>query len=55
MGASEGRRFNDVSRSGVSVFDFEMPRHAKGDTGTSRFIGYGAIPGFPAGAVSPGG
>jgi len=40
VGASEGRRFNDVSRYGVSVFDLELPR----GTGTSRFIGYGAIP-----------
>jgi hypothetical protein len=47
VGASEGRRFNDVSRYGVSVFDFEMPRPTKGDAGTSRFIGYGAIPGLP--------
>jgi hypothetical protein len=54
MGASEGRRFNDLPRSGVSVFDFELPRHAKGDDGTSRFIGYGAIPGFPADKVSSG-
>jgi hypothetical protein len=46
VGASEGRRFNDVSRYGVSVFDLELPRHAPGDSGTSRFIGYGAIPGL---------
>ncbi len=46
VGASEGRRFNDISRYGVSVFDFELPRHASGDTGASRFIGYGAIPGL---------
>jgi peptidoglycan DL-endopeptidase CwlO len=45
-GASEGRRFNGVLRYGVSVFDFEMPRHEPGDAGTSRFIGYGAIPGL---------
>jgi hypothetical protein len=44
VGASEGRRFNGVSRYGVSVFDLELPRHTPGDTGTSRFIGYGAIP-----------
>jgi hypothetical protein len=40
VGASEGRRFNGVSRYGVSVFDLELPR----GTGSSRFIGYGAIP-----------
>jgi cell wall-associated NlpC family hydrolase len=44
VGASEGRRFNDVSRYGVSVFDLELPHHGPGDSGTSRFIGYGAIP-----------
>jgi hypothetical protein len=49
VGASEGRRFNDVSRYGVSVFDLELPRkRAAGDPGTSRFIGYGAIPDFVA-------
>jgi hypothetical protein len=42
MGASEGRRFNGVSRYGVSVFDFEMPRAGSG----AHFIGYGAIPGL---------
>ncbi len=46
VGASEGRRFNDVSRYGVNVFDLELPRHAPGDSGTSRFIGYGSIPGL---------
>lgn len=46
VGASDGRRFNDVSRYGVSVFDLELPRHAPGDSGTSRFIGYGPIPGL---------
>ena len=40
VGASEGRRFNGVSRYGVSVFDVELPS----GRGTSRFIGYGAIP-----------
>jgi len=47
MGASEGRRFNDVPRDGVSVFDFELPRpdaDAGGDH--PRFIGYGPIPGL---------
>jgi peptidoglycan DL-endopeptidase CwlO len=42
MGASEGRRFNGISRYGVSVFDFEIPK----PDATSRFIGYGAIPDF---------
>jgi hypothetical protein len=42
VGASEGRRFDEISRYGVSVFDFEMPR-AGGD---ARFLGYAAIPGL---------
>jgi hypothetical protein len=54
MGASEGRRFNGISRYGVSVFDFTIP-HAAPSSGDdsrassdlqSRFIGYGAIPGL---------
>jgi cell wall-associated NlpC family hydrolase len=48
VGASEGRRFHGVSRYGVSVFDFEMPRTTDADTPGDhpRFIGYGAIPGI---------
>jgi peptidoglycan DL-endopeptidase CwlO len=57
MGASEGRRFNGVSRYGVSVFDFTIPREETSGP-QSRFIGYGAIPGLEAasaraGAVTP--
>ncbi len=54
IGASEGRRFNGVSRYGVSVFDFELPRATDADTGGDhpRFIGYGAIPGMLAGVKS---
>jgi hypothetical protein len=48
VGASEGRRYGGVSRSGYSVFEFALagypvPAWAKGQTG--RFIGYGKIPG----------
>jgi hypothetical protein len=52
MGASEGRRFNGVSRYGVSVFDFELPRATDAEAGGDhpRFIGYGAIPGISVGA-----
>ena len=55
VGASEGRRFNDVSRYGVSVFDFTMPGPRRSDAATeasaadepqSRFIGYGSVPGL---------
>jgi hypothetical protein len=53
MGASEGRRFNDVSRDGVSVFDFELPR-PEADAGGDhpRFIGYGPVPGLESGDAS---
>jgi len=48
VGASEGRRFNDKSMYGVSVFDFTLPRATPGTETQSRFIGYGAIPGLEA-------
>jgi cell wall-associated NlpC family hydrolase len=67
LGASDGRTFNGKSRYGVSVFDFKLPRpEAKSDLApqaqaetpsTTRFIGYGAVPGLenipPASAASP--
>lgn len=56
VGASEGRRFNDKSRYGVSVFDFTMPgKRSSSDTESgassstdlkAQFIGYGSIPGL---------
>jgi cell wall-associated NlpC family hydrolase len=52
VGASEGRRFNDKSRYGVSVFDFTLPGRKRapdagsGDSSSAQFIGYGPIPGF---------
>jgi cell wall-associated NlpC family hydrolase len=56
VGASEGRRFNNKSQYGVSVFDFTLPTqkprsdlapNAPADeTLTSRFIGYGSVPGL---------
>jgi peptidoglycan DL-endopeptidase CwlO len=50
MGASEGRRFEGISRYGVSVFDFVLPRAEQpGEASSgehSRFIGYGSIPGL---------
>ena len=48
VGASEGRRFNDKSMYGVSVFDFTLPRAKAGESSSSRFIGYGAVPGLAA-------
>jgi cell wall-associated NlpC family hydrolase len=56
LGASEGRRFNEKSRYGVSVFDFEMPRPRTSSAGSdseSRFVGYGAIPGLEEVASKP--
>jgi cell wall-associated NlpC family hydrolase len=56
VGASEGRRFEGISRYGVSVFDFTLPgqRHpsdavpemSSATDLQSRFIGYGSIPGL---------
>jgi hypothetical protein len=51
MGASEGRRFEGISRYGVSVFDFVIPRADESESESAseahaRFIGYGAIPGL---------
>jgi cell wall-associated NlpC family hydrolase len=47
VGASDGRTFNGKPRFGVSVFDFTLPRPDTGDgTKTSRFIGYGPVPGL---------
>jgi cell wall-associated NlpC family hydrolase len=56
VGASEGRQFDGKSRYGVSVFDFTMPGQKRksdpaaeassSETLTSRFIGYGSIPGL---------
>lgn len=42
VGASDGRRYEGQRRSGVSVFDFRMPRP---DT-TARFAGFGPVPGM---------
>ena len=42
IGASEGRTFKGVSRCGVSVFDFRLPRPSR--DGSSDFAGYGSPP-----------
>ena len=42
FGASDGRSFEGLRRSGVSVFDFHLPK-AKS---TSKFHGYGTAPGL---------
>jgi cell wall-associated NlpC family hydrolase len=49
MGASDGRTFDGKSRYGVSVFDFKLASpgtNRDGTTSTSRFIGYGPVPGL---------
>jgi cell wall-associated NlpC family hydrolase len=56
LGASEGRPFDGISRYGVSVFDFQMPRARTSERlgpsdgpeagPESRFVGYGAVPGL---------
>lgn len=49
FGASDGRSFQGERRSGVSVFDFHLPR----TEGSSHFYGYGTAPGLiPAKAKS---
>lgn len=42
FGASDGRSFSGMRRSGVSVFDFNLPRAE----GTARLHGYGPAPGL---------
>ncbi|TDU64662.1 cell wall-associated NlpC family hydrolase [Prosthecobacter fusiformis] len=41
FGASDGRSYQGKRRSGVSVFDFSLPR----STSSASFYGYGMIPG----------
>lgn len=43
VGASDGRTFRGDKKSGVSVFDFVIPK-PDGRSPMSRFIGYGEIP-----------
>ncbi len=42
VGSSDGRRYRDKRRDGVSVFDFRLPKPGS----KSRFIGYARIPGL---------
>jgi cell wall-associated NlpC family hydrolase len=49
VGASDGRSYAGVKRSGVSVFDFKLPggESNRGDPDlVARFVGYGKIPGL---------
>ncbi len=46
FGASSGRYYGREPQHGVSVFNFDLPREGS----TSRFLGYGSIPGLDASA-----
>jgi cell wall-associated NlpC family hydrolase len=46
VGSSDGRTYLDEKQSGVSVFDFKMPRAGDGEKRTPVFIGYARIPGL---------
>ncbi|MBX7156843.1 MAG: C40 family peptidase [Verrucomicrobiae bacterium] len=49
VGASDGRTYNGVQRFGVSVFDFNLPGFpvpSRIQQSSSRFIGYGSVPGL---------
>lgn len=47
FGASDGRAYQGKRRTGVSVFDFSLPR----STSSAKFYGYGMIPGV--GKITP--
>jgi peptidoglycan DL-endopeptidase CwlO len=51
VGSTDGRTYDGIRRSGVSVFDFNLP-NGKPNAGdpslTARFEGYGSIPGLQA-------
>lgn len=50
VGASEGRYAMGRPRAGVSAFEFKLPGFPpppRYTSGTSRFVGYGHIPGLP--------
>lgn len=49
FGASDGRSFQGERRSGVSVFDFHLPKAES----TARLYGYGPVPGLMPAAPAP--
>jgi hypothetical protein len=49
VGASDGRSYAGVQRSGVSVFDFKMPGGESNRSDpdlVAKFVGYGKLPGL---------
>jgi cell wall-associated NlpC family hydrolase len=46
IGSSDGRSYRGERRSGVSVFDFTMPRTPAASEQRATFIGYARIPGL---------
>ena len=46
IGSSDGRTYRGEKRSGVSVFDFTMPRPPIASEQRATFIGYARIPGL---------
>jgi cell wall-associated NlpC family hydrolase len=46
VGSSDGRSYHGIQRWGVSVFDFKAPPPENSSRSTSRFIGYGSVPGL---------
>lgn len=46
FGASDGRTFNGEKMSGVSVFDFQLPKAPTNGGSGSVFVGYAPIPGL---------
>lgn len=51
VGSTDGRTYDGIRRSGVSVFDFKLPSGKPNNVDldlTARFEGYGSIPGLQA-------
>jgi cell wall-associated NlpC family hydrolase len=55
VGASDGRRYDGVRRSGVSVFDFKLPSGKANQNDpelVAKFEGYGTVPGLRGAKVA---
>lgn len=49
VGASDGRTYGDTKRTGVSVFDFKLPRAGS----AAKFVAYARVPGLENTANPP--